>query len=129
MNKLRLRKKLKEYKRKRLTTIRKIAKNSVIFFKVKNFGVEGFIDSSVDRWKPRKKKRPGRLLVKTGKGRASIREKSVSTKGAVIEAGADYMKYHNEGTKHLPKRQFMGNSGKLDKENVRIIKREFRNVL
>lgn len=128
-NKLRLGAKIKEAKKRRLTAMRKIAKNSVNFFKDDVFEAQGFIDQGVEKWKPRKKQRPGKTLVKTGRGRASIREKEVTSNKATIQAGAKYMSYHNNGTKNLPQRKFMGNSARLDKQNNRILNDEFGRIL
>jgi len=39
----------------------------------------------------------------------------------VIGTTVDYAKYHNEGTAHIPKRQFIGDSAILNKKIVNLI--------
>jgi phage gpG-like protein len=106
-----------------------MANNAVNHFKVDNFNAEGFIDESVERWKPRKSKRDNagrRLLVKTGRGRESI--KLLYRYGNVRKIGTlvPYMKYHNEGTNRLPRRQFIGNSRVLERRNALVVDRWLR---
>lgn len=121
-NKLHTKSKLKSLERMKDKAMKKIANQSVNFFKVDNFEASGFIDQTVKRWDSRKKSRPGRLLVKTGKGRQSIRTYGVNAKKITIKAGAKYMKFHNDGIPgRLPQRKFMGNSKKLDKKNIDLL--------
>jgi len=122
MDKLNLGKKLANYKANKPRLMRLIANNAVNFFKVTNFEAEGFVDNGVKKWKPRKDKDTGRrLLVKTGRGRQSIHTQLISAEKVVIVADAPYMKYHNDGTKKLPQRKFMGNSRTLDRQNIKIV--------
>jgi len=128
--KIDLKAKLQKFYRARQSALRAIANNSVNFFKVNVFEAQGFIDVTVSRWAPKKKPEPSRkILVKTGHGRQSIHVKSIIGTKITIEAEAYYMKYHNEGTKNLPKRQFMGNSDTLNKQNIRIFKQKMKRVL
>lgn len=121
-NKLHTGRKIKAFHKMKYVAMKKIANQSVNFFKVDNFEASGFIDQGVNRWEPRKKKRHGRILVKTGKGRQSIRTYGVSARKITIKAGVKYMKYHNDGVKgRLPQRKFMGNSKKLNKKNIDLL--------
>lgn len=119
--------------RGKMEAMRHIANNSVNFYKVTVFEAQGFIFSgNVNRWKPRKNKtdRPTRkILVDTGHGRQSIHAVSITPETIVIRAEAEYMRFHNEGTKSMPKRQFLGHSVKLDKQNIVILVRKLRGIL
>jgi len=116
MNKLNTHRTLRNYRRLKLVAMRKIAKNSVNFFKDDVFEAQGFIDNSVKRWVPSKKSR-GKTLIKTGRGRNSIRESSVTEKKIRIRANAPYINFHQTGTRTLAKRKFMGKSNRLDAQN------------
>lgn len=107
-----------------------IAHNSLEFFKVKSFDNEGFTDKTLERWPARKDGDTSRrLLVKTGRGRASIHIQSVNADSAKLVAEAEYMRYHNEGTKTIPKREFMGDSQTLNGQNKKIIDKHINRVL
>lgn len=118
-----------------MEAMRAIGNNSVNFYKVTIFNAQGWIFSGgVNRWKKRKPvpndKRSGRkILVDTGHGRQSIHLASITPNSVVIRAEAEYMRYHNEGTRKLPQRKFMGHSVKLDKQNITILVRKLRGVL
>lgn len=106
------------------TLLNAMGNNAVNFFKVENFNAESFIDEPPKRWEPRKSKKDNagrRLLVKTGRGRASI--KILSRDGRSVKVGTlvPYMKFHNKGTKDLTQRQFIGNSQILYRRNGRVI--------
>jgi len=99
--------------------MRRMCNDAVYQFRVVNFDRQGFVDGGVQKWKKRKSKKDNsgrRLLVKTGAGRRSIRIMRLTSMKGVVEAGANYMSYHNEGTARLPQRQFMGNSRNLEKK-------------
>ncbi len=113
-----------------------------------NFRREGFLDVAVEMWPKRKvldgfgrsriryrTKRVGRagslnkygrsikgrsLLVKTDKLRGSIRYKKRG-RTTIVFSSKSYGRYHNEGTEHLRKRQFMGRSKALENEIKDII--------
>lgn len=119
-----------------------IGNNSVNFFKVTNFNAQSFVDTIPNKWAPLKKPvgPPGRkangqfsanrkILVNTGAGRQSIRLVEYTPFTAVVRAEAHYMQYHNEGTKHLPKRQFMGDSQVLAKQNETILRRHLKKLM
>ena len=102
-----------------------------------NFKRQGFMDRSVKRWKPRKKKDEGRaILVKSGALRRSIRRISVSNKKVTIGSkgkAAVYAGVHNYGLKAgrgkgftMPKRQFLGPSHTTNKRIVNLIKKKIK---
>ncbi|HMG89259.1 MAG TPA: hypothetical protein VK589_04345 [Chryseolinea sp.] len=102
----------------------KMANNAVNHFKVDNFNAEAFIDEAPKRWARRKQPDPGRrLLVKTGRGRQSI--KVLSRNGNTRKVGTlvPYMALHNTGTRTLPKRQMIGKSRRLERINHRLVLR------
>lgn len=72
----------------------------VSFFK-DNFKKQGFINSSLEKWKPRKQKDSAKnrraILVKTGRLRRSIRITNTTSKSVSIGTSVPYAKIHNEG--------------------------------
>ncbi len=95
-------------------------------FFVASFRKQGFDDRNVQPWKPRKKegKRKGRaILVDSGDLRRSIVREPVNKTQLSVKISTDlpYAKVHNEGTTKMPKRQFMGDSYKLNEMCKKII--------
>jgi len=113
--------------------MRAIANNSVNFFKVDTFNAQGWqFSGGIKRWAPRKdqKDRPGRkILVDTGAGRQSIHTALILPNRVIIRAEAEYMNYHNTGTKNMPQRKFMGDSVKLNKQNIVILVKAMRKAI
>ena len=107
-----------------------------------NFRRQGFMDRSVKRWEPRKKRDTGRAILVGpadkggGKLRRSIRRISVSNKRVTIGSkgkAAVYAGVHNHGLKAgrgkgftMPKRQFLGPSYTTDKRIVNLIKKKIK---
>lgn len=87
-----------------------------------SFVDEGFTDSGIEKWKPRKRedrKRPGRaILTDTGRLRRSIRWRKFGKLGVRIQSNVPYALRHNEGLSGMPKRQFVGYSAKLNNKLV-----------
>jgi hypothetical protein len=86
---------------------------------IKSFTDQGFTDSNLIKWKPRKSKslreRGRGILIKTGDLRRSIRVINKTFNSVTLgTVNNKYGVYHNEGTGRLPKRQFMGNSRALN---------------
>ena len=132
MDKLGLGRKMQAFQAGKPRLMKLIANNAVNFFKVTNFNAEAFVDVPNQKWAPRKSKKDDagrRLLVKTGHGRQSIHTQTLTGDKVTIVAEAPYMKFHNEGTKKLPKRQFMGKSEVLDGQNLRIVDRFIKSIL
>jgi phage gpG-like protein len=105
-----------------------IAENS------KNHFIEGFrkgggqTDDSKTGWEPRKstaKRNAGRaILVDTGALRRSITVLKATWKEIII--GTQRIKYaerHNEGLKGMPKREFIGDSEEMNKENKKLLEK------
>jgi phage gpG-like protein len=96
-------------------------------FFVNSWRLQGFEDRSVQKWTPRKKqdkKRAGRaILVDSGDLRRSIIREPVNKSQLSVKISTDlpYAKVHNEGVGKMPKRQFMGDSYKLNELCKKII--------
>lgn len=103
----------------------RMANNAVNHFKIVNFDSQAFVDDAPQRWAPRKSKRDNagrRLLVKTGRMRESIKVLSSIGNTRKIGTLVPYSKYHNDGVPgRLPKRQFIGNSRRLERKNAKLI--------
>jgi phage gpG-like protein len=125
MSKFRFDKRAARFKREIPRLLDTMANNAVNHFKIDNFNAQGFIDDSVQRWPARKSKRDDagrKILVKTGRGRESIKVLSRYGNKRKIGTLVPYMNYHNAGAGRLPKRQIIGNSKKLERKNARILK-------
>jgi phage gpG-like protein len=84
-----------EVKKKEIPVI--IANNSLNFFD-DNFRRKGFLDKSVDKWKPRKPSKNRKpILIKTGRLRRSLRVKSATFHRIEISTDVPYAKIQNEG--------------------------------
>jgi phage gpG-like protein len=101
-------------------------------FFVNSWRLQGFDDKSVQKWVARKKqdkKRAGRaILVDSGDLRRSIIREPVNKSQLSVKISTDvpYAKIHNEGLTmknggKMPKRQFMGDSYKLNELCKKII--------
>ena len=86
------------------------------------------------RWAPRKRtarRNAGRaLLVDTGALRRDVQVRLTTLKKIVIgTTRIIYARRHNEGLKGMPKREFLGDSKKLDKKVNKLILKELNNIL
>lgn len=63
------------------------------------------------------------ILVDTGALRRSIKVYKVSHNISAVGTGIHYGKYHNEGKRPQPKREFIGDSDQLDREIRDIIEK------
>lgn len=116
----------------RRTAIKKdIGRQAVNQFK-KNFRNQGFEDSTIDPWKARKSnyKSKGRsILIKSGLLRRSIQILGMSGNTVVIGTkGIKYAKRHNSGLAGMQKRQFIGNSNKLENRIMKTINVHIKKV-
>jgi phage gpG-like protein len=118
------------------------ARDAVLHFK-KSFDDEGFTDEGYSRWEKRKNysrrgksgsgspirsvKKYRKILTLTGKLKRSITIKLFSATKALIGTDSPYAAIHNQGLmgkawgKHsfkMPKRQFIGNSRKLERRTL-----------
>lgn len=94
------------------------------FFKGQ-FHQEGFTDVTYKRWQKRRRSYRHKILTKTGNLRDSIKSNvNQSSLTARVFTTVEYSEIHNEGgtgrlpsgqSFEMPKRQFIGDSQKLDK--------------
>lgn len=77
----------------------KIVGNEVVNFSKENFNRQGFLDSSVQRWRPRRnnKGRGRAILVKSARLKRSIRITKIDTDVVAVGSDVTYAKVHNEG--------------------------------
>lgn len=130
---------IRDYDNGRLLIPAKLGNEAVNHFK-DSWRQQGFDDNHVVPWKPRKgqirafsvskKSDSGRaILVKTGTLRRSFQMQAAFTK-VVVTNDTPYGIFHNEGTKKLPKRQFMGESVTLNQKFglaiMRFMKKAFK---
>lgn len=124
--KLKLQKKEVEQKLTQLVSVMGVeAKN----FYQKSFEKQGFTDRVLEKWKKRKPRMRGginidagrAILVKSGDLRRSIRVISKTLTTVTVGSNLKYAPVHNLGLRagrgrgfKMPKRQFMGESKKLD---------------
>jgi phage gpG-like protein len=124
--------KLEEFKKFKQTAPRAVGEITANFFQ-DNFTKQGFDDNGVNPWtnvqrrmsgtdayKYPKKKDLGRrtraILVKSGRMRRDIRVRQATWNRTTIATMVKYASYHNEGTKNIPKRKFMGHSRSLERK-------------
>jgi phage gpG-like protein len=109
---------------------------------VKSFSNQGFTDSSLQTWQPRKRtlrrdrNKPNRaILVNTGHLRRSIARKPAGRLAVKVYTPLVYAAIHNEGLngkawgKHpfkMPKRKFMGYSKVMDEKIQKMIDRRIK---
>lgn len=79
---------------------------------------------SGEAWAPRKNNagRRSQVLVKSGRLRKSIRLTNLTENSAKIGTDVKYARYHNEGTRKLPQRKFLGSSALLERRLKRHLK-------
>lgn len=110
---------------------------------IKSFQKQGFENVTLEPWKPRKDTRMDRgkpnraILVKSGALRRSIRRIAIGKYGVNLVSELPYAKIHNDGLtgrafgKHrfkMPKRQFMGYSGKMNTKIEKMIDKYVKRV-
>lgn len=130
-------KKIRDFKRVKSNlpiVIGNIAKNHY----VKSFRDQGFTDKTLNKWQKRssrnrsdrRNKASRAILVDSGRLRRSIKVGRATFSYIEIGAyGVSYARYHNKGTKKIPKRQFIGES-KVVRDSIRKrIRRDIKNVL
>jgi len=66
------------------------------------------------------------ILVKSGALRRAVNNsiRSATFNRVELIVGVPYAEYHNEGTKSIPKRQFMGDSVILRRKQIQLINKE-----
>jgi phage gpG-like protein len=103
-----------------------MSNNAVNYFKVDVFNSESFDGKA---WVPKKVKDGRRTLVKTSRMRSSIRELKRGRNYVQIGSDVPYSKYHNEGTNHIPKRQFIGKAKQIENYNRISIQKAQREAI
>jgi len=106
---------------------------------LQSFDDEAFSDGrqSSDPWAKRKHKTKrdrvaGRrgLLIQSGSLKGSMRVGSATMKKiAVGSYGIKYATFHNNGTKRLPKRQFIGESKMMNRKIRTLIKKKLKQII
>lgn len=110
---------INDFKTQRKALPAKLGNIAVKFFQ-DNFRSEGFLDNSLTRWQRRKREtrrsRGKKILQNTGRLRRSIKRLSTTFgRIAIGTRGVPYAEVHNEGLGSMPKREFVGDSAKLEK--------------
>ena len=133
----------KQFKANTKKILAMAATEAVNHFKT-NFKLGGFMDRSLEKWKPRKsKKDKGRgVLIGKGSGRLkrSIKRSSLSATRTIIGVSGTPIKYasvHNFGLRSgrkkapftMPQRKFMGESKVLSKKISRLLERQLKKIL
>lgn len=89
-----------------------------------SFRNQGFTDESLVGWKKRKRTERSRggnraILTKTGRLRRSLKRMKIGQYAIKITSNVPYANIHNEGIGRMPKRQFVGYSGKLNRSLIK----------
>ncbi len=115
----------------------------------KSFSDGGFTDESLERWQPRKRTRyktkrgkwvddttRGILIGKgTGTLRRSLRSRRIGNLSVRIATNLPYARIHNDGLMgkawgkypfKMPKRQFIGYSGKLNRQIIAFLDKNIK---
>ena len=102
----------------------------------KSFRDGGFTDESLETWKPRKRAERGKsraVLVKSGRLRRSLRSRRFGVLSVKIMTDVPYARVHNNGERSgrgrgfkMPKRQFIGYSGKLNRSIIAFIDKKIK---
>lgn len=126
MSKFQFNRKAQKFRSRKSSILEKMANNAVNHFKVEAFDRRSFDGVA---WAPNKEQDGRQQLVKTGRMRESISILSRTSDSIKVGSNVPYAKYHNEGTDHLPKRQFIGGSRELESENKALLKRHMNTIL
>lgn len=108
---------------------------------LQSFRDQGFTDTSLQKWQPRKGEFSGNIarirkrgrdsgraiLVKSGALRRSIRERRMGKYAVELVSNLPYANRHNEGIK-MPKRQFVGYSSRMSMKIEKMIDREIKSI-
>ncbi len=129
---------IQSFKKARRTLPVTLGQEAVIFFKDNILKRHGFLDMSIEKWKPLAKPRRGRtgrikrgqdILKDTGKmWRRIKRVKTTFNEIKIGVPGIDYAEKHNEGI-GVPQRKFIGESKTLDSKLKKIIEKEIGQFL
>ena len=117
-----------------------IAGKTAADFFAENFQRQGFLNQSINPWQdvlrrtkprntPKGQTAAGRQILFGETRNLSRSIDYQATNGQVIVySDVRYAPYHNEGTDKLPKRQFIGDSEKLNELVIAEIERKLKNI-
>ncbi len=126
MSKFQFNQKAQKFRSQKSAILEHMANNAVNHFKVEAFDKKAFDGKA---WAPNKVKDGRQQLVKTGRMRQSITILQRLPDSIKVGSNVPYAKYHNEGTKHLPKRQFIGSSMKLEAQNKKYLMSQINKIV
>lgn len=118
MSKFRFDRKAMNFRSKKSRLLERMANNAVNHFKVEVFDSRSFDGKS---WAPNNVQDGRQQLVKTGRLRQGYKIAGRTQNSIKVINDVPYAVYHNEGTKHLPKRQLIGETRKLRATNTKLI--------
>ena len=117
-----------------------IAGKTAADFFTENFQRQGFLRQALEAWRdvkrrthtrttPRGQTAAGRLIL-FGETRNLSRSIDYDTSAGkvVVYSDVHYAPYHNEGTDKIPKRQFIGDSEKLNELVISELNRKLKNI-
>lgn len=109
--------------------------NEAVNHFVKSFPNQGFEDETVNKWRPRKRiarKERGKadraILIQSGRLWRSIRIVRRSKYSITVGTDVIYARRHNDGLSGMPKRQFIGNSAKLQRKLTARLKKQIEKI-
>ena len=128
-NKLPLKQQLDQFKKKRTNWASAIGLIAKKHF-TNNFNNGGFDGKKWQPRKPTKNKRDvGRaILVKSGVLKRSITSRVNSWDKITIGSYTPYSQVHNEGSKRMPQRKFIGDSKILDKKILDFVTKKMNGI-
>lgn len=111
---------IESFERMNKEALAKIGDITKAFF-IESFDKQGFTDEGFDGWEPDKNGKTEKILVKSGRLKGSIKVESITQDEVKVTSDVPYARYVNEGTRRMPKREFMGHSAVLDEKVKKII--------
>jgi phage gpG-like protein len=114
----------------------KLNQQALKFFR-DSFSKSGWTDDSYSPWQKRKRNYPHKILLKSGDLKRSIHNTVKTFEKIVIISDMPYSAIHNEGLMgrafgkysfKMPKRQFMGDSTTLRKEQQKLVLDTFAKI-
>ena len=117
-----------------------IAGKTAADFFTENFQRQGFLNKTVEPWRDVKRRTHPRNTPKgqTAAGRKILFGKTRNLEPSidydtnagkvVVYSDVHYAPYHNEGTDKIPKRQFIGDSEKLNELVITEIERKLKDI-
>lgn len=126
MSKFRFDRKAQKFRSRKSAILEKMANNAVNYFKVDAFDSRSFDGVP---WAPNQKQDGRQQLVKTGRLRQSITILRRTNDSRVVGSNVPYAQYHNNGTSHLPKRQFIGAAKVLESQNRKYLNSQIDGII